>query len=79
MRPLPTAPRKEDHACTAIEYPPHAGGTAMNLSLNLAPIVALIAGILILAVPRMLNYIVAIYLIVIGVLGLMNGSGFHLH
>ncbi len=51
----------------------------MNLSLNLAPIVALIAGILILAVPRMLNYIVAIYLIVIGVLGLMNGSGFHLH
>ena len=34
------------------------------------PIVALIAGVLILAVPRLLNYIVAIYLIVIGVLGL---------
>ncbi|HEY7237738.1 MAG TPA: DUF3096 domain-containing protein [Burkholderiales bacterium] len=36
------------------------------------PIVALIAGVLILAVPRLLNYIVAIYLIVIGVLGLVR-------
>ncbi|HLY59123.1 MAG TPA: DUF3096 domain-containing protein [Stellaceae bacterium] len=34
------------------------------------PIVALLAGILILVMPRLLNYIVAIYLIVIGVLGL---------
>jgi hypothetical protein len=34
------------------------------------PVVALIAGILILVVPRLLNYIVALYLIVIGVLGL---------
>ena len=46
----------------------------MNLTLSLAPIVALIAGILILIVPRMLNYIVAIYLIVIGLLGLFGGS-----
>ncbi|WP_428825080.1 DUF3096 domain-containing protein [Azonexus sp. IMCC34842] len=46
----------------------------MNLHLALAPIVALIAGILILAVPRLLNYIVAIYLIVIGLIGLF-GSG----
>ena len=37
---------------------------------HLAPVVALIAGILILIVPRLLNYIVAIYLIVIGVIGL---------
>ena len=37
---------------------------------HLAPIVALIAGILILVMPRLLNYIVAIYLIVIGLLGL---------
>ena len=37
---------------------------------NLAPIVALIAGILILIMPRLLNYIVAIYLIVIGLIGL---------
>jgi hypothetical protein len=37
---------------------------------NLQPIVALIAGILILLVPRLLNFIVAIYLILIGLLGL---------
>jgi len=36
------------------------------------PIVALVAGVLILAVPRLLNYIVAIYLIVIGILGLVK-------
>jgi hypothetical protein len=40
--------------------------------LTLQPIVALIAGILILVFPRLLNYIVAIYLIVIGVLGLLH-------
>jgi len=34
------------------------------------PLVALIAGILILVMPRLLNYIVALYLIIIGVLGL---------
>jgi len=36
------------------------------------PVVALIAGVLILAVPRLLNYIVALYLIVIGILGLVR-------
>jgi hypothetical protein len=36
------------------------------------PVVALIAGILILLMPRLLNYVVAIYLIIIGVLGLMH-------
>jgi DUF3096 family protein len=36
----------------------------------LQPLVALLAGILILLIPRLLNYIVAIYLIVIGVAGL---------
>ena len=49
---------------------PHKKGYFMNISLSLAPIVSLIAGILILLVPRLLNYIVAVYLIVIGVLGL---------
>ena len=39
---------------------------------HIAPIVALIAGILILIMPRLLNYIVAIYLIVVGLIGL-NG------
>jgi hypothetical protein len=37
---------------------------------HLQPVVALIAGILILLVPRLLNYIVALYLILIGILGL---------
>ena len=43
----------------------------MTVSIaHLQPLVALIAGVLILLVPRILNYIVAIYLIVIGILGL---------
>ncbi len=37
-----------------------------------SPLVALIAGILILLMPRLLNYVVAIYLIVIGILGLAH-------
>jgi len=50
----------------------------MNMTLTLAPLVSLIAGILILMAPRLLNYIVAIYLIVIGLIGLFGGSGFHI-
>jgi len=50
----------------------------MNMTLSLAPLVSLIAGILILIVPRLLNYIVAIYLIVIGLLGLFGAGDFHL-
>jgi len=46
----------------------------MNLNLSLAPLVSLLAGILILIVPRLLNYIVAIYLILIGLIGLF-GAG----
>ena len=42
----------------------------MHIHLTIAPIVSLVAGILILVIPRLLNYIVAIYLIVIGLLGL---------
>ena len=41
----------------------------MHINLSLAPIVALIAGILILVMPKLLNYIIALYLIVIGLLG----------
>lgn len=37
---------------------------------TIAPLVALVAGILILVMPRLLNYIVAIYLILVGLLGL---------
>ena len=52
----------------------------MHMNLSLAPVAALIAGILILVIPRLLNYIVAIYLIVTGLLGLFgSGSGLHLH
>jgi len=42
----------------------------MHMYIAVQPLVALIAGILILIIPRLLNYIVAIYLIVIGILGL---------
>lgn len=45
----------------------------MNITL-LSPLVALLAGILILVVPRLLNFIVAVYLIIIGLVGLF-GSG----
>jgi len=43
----------------------------MHISqLALTPLISLIAGVLILVMPRLLNYIVAIYLIVVGLLGL---------
>jgi hypothetical protein len=48
----------------------------MNLSVTIGPIIALIAGILILVMPRLLNFIVAIYLIAIGVIGLLGGVKF---
>lgn len=44
----------------------------MNIHLSIGPLVALIAGILILVAPRLLNYIVALYLIIIGVAGLLG-------
>jgi hypothetical protein len=45
----------------------------MNLDpVLLQPIIALIAGILILIVPRILNYVVALYLIIIGLVGLFG-------
>lgn len=53
----------------------------MNLHMNLsiAPLVALLAGILILVMPRLLNYIIALYLIITGLLGLFGAGGIHLH
>ena len=51
----------------------------MNIFVSLGPIAALIAGILILVVPRLLNYIVALYLIIIGILGLLGPSAHSLH
>jgi len=51
----------------------------MNIHLTLGPLIALIAGILILLVPRLLNYIVALYLIVTGLVGLFGYRGTLLH
>ena len=48
----------------------------MNVTLGLAPLVSLLAGILILIVPRLLNYIVALYLIVIGLIGLFGAGNY---
>lgn len=45
----------------------------MNITISAGPLISLIAGILILIVPRLLNYIVAIYLILIGLVGLFGG------
>jgi len=45
---------------------------SMNMSLSIGPLAALIAGILILIIPRLLNFIIAIYLIIVGILGLIG-------
>jgi hypothetical protein len=50
----------------------------MSLHLTIGPIVSLVAGILILIVPRLLSYIVAIYLIIIGLLELSGSGGLHI-
>ena len=44
----------------------------MNINLGLTPLISLVAGILILVMPKLLNFIVAIYLIRIGLIGLLN-------
>lgn len=50
----------------------------MSLNLSIGPLVSLLAGILILIMPRLLNYIVAMYLIIMGVLGLVGMSALKL-
>jgi len=50
----------------------------MNIHLSLTPLISLLAGILILVMPKLLNFIVAIYLIVIGVIGLLGTGTLHL-
>ena len=50
----------------------------MNIAVGLGPLVSLIAGILILIMPRLLNYIVALYLIIIGIIGIIGIEKFHL-
>ncbi|MES2106370.1 MAG: DUF3096 domain-containing protein [Pseudomonadota bacterium] len=46
----------------------------MNFNLLITPLVSLIAGILTLVIPRLLNFIVAIYLIIIGLIGLVGSD-----
>lgn len=50
----------------------------MNINLALTPVVSLLAGVLILAIPRLLNYIVAIYLILIGLIGIFGTGNIYL-
>lgn len=50
----------------------------MNMHLSIGPLMSLIAGILILVMPRLLNYIVAIYLIIIGLIGIFGGGSIRL-
>jgi hypothetical protein len=46
--------------------------STMNITLAVTPLISLIAGILILIMPKLLNYIIALYLIIIGVIGLVK-------
>ncbi len=58
------------HLAVAVPHPIQRDTVMVIGIAHLQPIVALIAGILILVIPRLLNIIVAIYLIVVGVIGL---------
>ena len=49
------------------------------MTVTLAPLISLVAGILILVMPKLLNFIVAIYLIAIGLIGLFGMSSLRLH
>lgn len=52
-------------------WPRNWKDSGMHIStLALTPLISLIAGVLILVMPRLLNYIVALYLIVVGLIGL---------
>lgn len=45
---------------------------SFHVNLQLVPILSLVAGVLILVRPRLLNHVVALYLIAVGVLGLIS-------
>lgn len=48
------------------------------MTIALTPLISLVAGILILIMPKLLNYIVAAYLILVGVVGLLDMTGINL-
>jgi hypothetical protein len=51
----------------------------MNIHLSLTPVISLVAGVLILIMPKLLNFIVAVYLIMIGLIGLFGTGAMHLN
>ena len=51
----------------------------MNIHLSLTPLISLVAGVLILLMPKLLNFIVAAYLILLGLIGLFGAGSLHLH
>ena len=53
-------------------------GTVLNIHLGLTPIISLLAGILILLMPKLLNYIIAFYLIAIGLIGILGLHQLHI-
>ncbi|MFC3110595.1 DUF3096 domain-containing protein [Undibacterium arcticum] len=51
----------------------------MNIHITIVPLVSLLAGILILVMPRLLSFIIAIYLIAVGLIGLFGLGSLRLH
>lgn len=51
----------------------------MNIHITLVPLVSLLAGILILVMPRLLSFIIAVYLIAVGLIGLFGMGSLRLH
>ena len=50
----------------------------VNIHLGLTPVISLLAGILILIMPKLLNYIIAFYLIAIGLIGILGLHQLHI-
>ena len=59
-------------ACRRLRAAPYKSEASLNIHLSLSPLIALVAGILVLVMPKLLNYIVAFYLIAIGVIGILG-------
>ena len=51
----------------------------MNLHLSMVPVVSLICGVLILVMPKLLNYIIALYLIAVGLIGIFGLGNLRIH
>jgi hypothetical protein len=78
--PLRARRAVDDHpaANSRIVNFPEKERNVMNVVLIIGPLLSLIAGLLILVIPRLLNYIVALYLIVIGLIGIAGPSQWHI-